>query len=310
MTDVSGAPRLLCVGDMDMDIILRVPKPPGPDQKVDGERVLQCPGGMAANVAVAARRLGTTTRLLAALGDDAMGAEARAALEREHLDLDHLAVRPGAATFFCVIMVDDRGEKSLVKALSPAYLPRPDDLTPKAFEGIAHLHMTFTRHDLALRAIELARAAGATVSLDLEAADLDSSGGSVRALVEAVDLLFLSAQSRPAVEAAIGPVGDRADLTVVTTMGDAGARVERGGREVARLPGHTVPVTDTSGAGDAFAGAFLTARLDGADDASALRFANAAAALSVRAYGAQTGLPDRSEVGAFLDARTPKDTHA
>ena len=83
MTELPHSPVLLCIGDIDMDIIIRVPSPPGRDQKVDGARVAQTAGGMAANVAVGASRLGTKTRLLGTVGDDAMGREALAALRRE-----------------------------------------------------------------------------------------------------------------------------------------------------------------------------------------------------------------------------------
>lgn len=292
-------PLLLCVGDIDMDIIVKVPRPPGRDQKVDGRRVAQTPGGMAANVAVGASRLGTRTRMLGAVGDDAMGRDALDALAEEGLDLDHVATRHGAATFFCIIMVDDEGEKSLVKAVSPAYLPRPADLAPEAFEGAGHVHLTFTEHDLAMTAVARAREAGASLSLDLEAADVPEDGGRVAELVRAVDLLFISEQSRGEVERRVGPLAVGAEKTIVTTRGRLGARLERDGR-AHEVAGHEVQVTDTSGAGDAFAAGFLHARLAGADDRAALHFANAAAALSTRAYGAQAGLPVRAEVEDFL----------
>jgi sugar/nucleoside kinase (ribokinase family) len=199
MTASSLSPLLLCVGDIDIDIILRVPRPPGRDQKVDGRRVAQSAGGMAANVAVGARRLGTRTRMLGAVGDDTMGREALEALGQEGLDLEHVATRTGAATFFCIIMVDGDGEKSLVKALSPAYLPRPGDLTHEAFAGVTHVHLTFTEPSLACAALERAKAVGATVSLDLEAADIPSDGGSVAELTSAVDILpsFSAARFAP-----------------------------------------------------------------------------------------------------------------
>jgi ribokinase len=300
---------LLCVGDIDMDIIIKVPRPPGRDQKVDGERMAQTAGGMAANVAVGASRLGTSTRLLGAVGDDAMGREALDALEREALDVDHIVTRHGAATFFCVIMVDDDGEKSLIKAVSPAYLPRADDLTATAFSGIGHVHLTFTRHELATRAIELAREAGASVSLDLEAADLPAGGGEVAELVEQVDLLFISEESRSRVEDELGPLSAGSGRTIVTTLGSRGARAENGQTTI-EVAGHEVVVTDTSGAGDAFAAGFLHARLNGADDEAALRFANAGAAISTRAYGAQDGLPLLAEVEDFLERRSPEGSNA
>ncbi|WP_299820340.1 carbohydrate kinase family protein [uncultured Jannaschia sp.] len=291
-------PVLLCIGDIDIDIILRVPAPPGRDQKVNATRVAQSAGGMAANVAVGASRLGTPTRMLGAVGDDAMGREALTSLRREGLDLDYVAVRAGEATFFCVIMVDAEGEKSLVKAMSPAYLPRPDDLTPAAFAGIGHVHFTFTEPALARRALDRARAVGATVSLDLEAADIPEGGGAVPDLLSAIDILFVSEHSRARIERFAGPL-DVEGRTIVTTRGSAGARLERGTTHH-EAPGRKFDVCDTSGAGDAFAAAFLHCRLSGIDDAQALEFANAAAGLSTRAYGAQAGLATRAEVDALL----------
>jgi ribokinase len=301
-------PLLLCVGDIDMDIIVRVERPPGPDQKADGRRVAQTPGGMAANVAVGARRLGTRVRLLGAVGDDAMGREALAALGTEGLDLVHVVERAGVPTFFCVIMVDAQGEKSLIKVLSDAYLPRPDDLNPEAFRDVAHVHLTFTEPALARRAVDLARQAGARVSLDLEAADLPADPSTVVELVRAVDLLFVSGQSRQEIERRMGPLSPEG-RTIVTTLGAGGARLETG-QGTQEIPGHRVPVTDTSGAGDAFAAAFLHATLDGAAESDALRFANAAAALSTCAYGAQGGMPGREAVIRFLDSLTGENAHA
>ncbi|SFQ03837.1 carbohydrate kinase family protein [Tranquillimonas alkanivorans] len=304
-----GRPLLLCIGDIDIDIVVKVPRPPGRDQKVDGKRVAQSAGGMAANVAVGASRLGTSTRMLGAVGDDAMGREALDALTHEGLDLSHVATRHGAATFFCIIMVDDEGEKSLVKAVSPAYLPRPADLTPAAFAGVDHVHLTFTEHELAAEAIARAKSVGASVSLDLEAADVPADGHRVAELVAGVDLLFVSEQSRSDIERRIGPLVVNKGKTVVMTRGRLGARLEDGDR-VLDVAGHAVPVTDTSGAGDAFAAGFLHARLSGADDTAALHFANAAAAISTRNYGAQAGLPVLQEVEDFLKYRTPERSDA
>jgi ribokinase len=298
---ISSNPILLCVGDIDMDIIVRVARPPGPDQKADGQRVAQTPGGMAANVAVGARRLGTSVRLAGAVGDDALGREALDALQTEGLDLSHVTIRQGVPTFFCMIMVDDGGEKSLVKVLSDAYLPRPEDLTPTTFSGVAHVHLTFTNPALARCAMFLARQAGAALSLDLEAADLPADPAPVVELLQAVDLLFINRDSRAEVERRIGSLPLRDNATVITTLGAEGARLEAGSIHH-KVEGHRIRLTDTSGAGDAFAGAFLHAQLSGAEGADALRFANAAAALSTAAFGAQAGLPRRAEVETFLRA--------
>ena len=305
-------PLLLCIGDIDMDLIVRVKSPPGRDQKVDGTRVAQSGGGMAANVAVGAQRLGTRSRIVGSVGDDTLGREALDVLAAGGVDHAFVAIRPGEATFFCVIMVDDEGEKSLIKVLSPAYLPRPDDLVSAAFEGVSHVHLTFTSPDLAERAIAMARDAGSTLSLDLEAADLPKAGAFLSNLLRAVDILFLSENSRREAEQVIGPLERAGPRMVLTTLGERGAMLEHaGGRWT--VSGHRIRVVDTSGAGDAFAAAFLHAWLGGRKPHAALVFANAAAALSTRAYGAQDGLATGGEVDAFLsrsseersDARPP-----
>lgn len=292
-------PLLLCVGDIDIDLIVRVSRPPGRDQKVDGTRVAQSGGGMAANVAVGARRLGTSARIVGAVGDDAFGREALAVLAAEEVDHAFVPVRAGEATFFCVIMVDDDGEKSLIKVLSPTYLPRPDELMPDAFQGVSHVHLTFTRRELAERAITLARSVAASVSLDLEAADLPEAGAYLPDLIGSVDVLFFSENSRLEAERLHGPIEPLRDQVLLTTMGDRGAVLERAGRRLA-VPGHQVKVVDTSGAGDAFAAAFLHAWLGGSVPEAALAFANAAAALSTRAYGPQGGLARSDEVATLL----------
>lgn len=305
MAQEPSEPLLLCVGDIDMDLILKVPHLPGRDEKVDGRLVARTPGGMAANVAVGTSRLGGQVRLLGAVGDDAMGQEALDALARERVDLGPVVVKQGASTFFCVIMVDGVGEKSLVKAVSPAYLPTVADLRPEVFAGAAHVHLTFTRFDVAAAASRLAREAGASLSLDLEAADIGAAEG-LAELLAGVDILFLSEGSRRLLTATLGALPDLGPRLVVTTRGADGASVECGDERTV-VSGHRVDVVDTSGAGDAFAAAFLHAHLRGRAPVAALRFANAAAALSTRAHGAQAGLPTGAEVAFFLNGNERGD---
>ncbi|MGJ8626187.1 MAG: carbohydrate kinase family protein [Sulfitobacter sp.] len=302
-------PLLLCIGDIDMDIIITVPHPPGRDEKIDGRCVARTAGGMAANVAVGASRLGTSTRMLGAIGDDEMGREAMSALADEGIDLTHSAVRNGVPTFFCVILVDAGGEKSLVKAVSPAYLPVVTDLTDAAFDGVTHVHLTFTKPDLVFAAIEQAKAVGASISLDLEAADVPADGGQVAKLLEHIDLLFISENSRKMIEARIGALTSSKRFTIVMTRGAKGACAERNG-DTSVVSGRRVNVVDTTGAGDAFAASFLHCFLTGTSDAEALLFANSAAALSTRAYGGQAGMPTQIEVEQFLNAQENEDAHA
>lgn len=291
---------VLCVGDIDMDLIVSVPRLPGTDEKVHGRRVATTPGGMVANVAVGLARLGAAARMLGAVGDDAAGAEAVAALRADGVDVAHVVRVPGAATFMCVILIEPGGEKSLVRLESPAYLPGPEDLTDAAFAGVRHVHLTYGDPALARAALARAKAARATVSLDLEAADLPDAPDALRRTLEAVDLLFVSRRSREAAEALLGALPAATRARIVTTLGAGGARIEGAGRPAVEVVGRPVRPVDTSGAGDAFAAAFLHRWLEGAEPGAALAFANAAAALSTQAYGAQAGLPAEAAVLAAL----------
>ena len=89
---------------------------------------------------------------------------------------------------------------------------------------------------------------------------------------------------------------------VIMTVGKDGVVYGEAGK-VVKVAGFTVPVVDTTGAGDTFNGAFAAARCEGMDIQEAIRFANAAAALSVGKIGAQGGMPWRKEVEEMLSCR-------
>ena len=295
-------PLILCVGDIDVDLMIAVPQVPGPDEKVNGRRLSLSAGGMMANAAVALARLGSPVRLVGAVGDDRDGAFAVQVVADEGVDVRFVTRRPGVPTFMCVVMVGPTGEKSLVRVASEAYLPRPSEITPAAFEGVGHLHLTLGSPRLTDASLTAAAARGVPSSLDLEAADIPDEPEVLAAILDRVDFLFMSRTGARAARARLGH-SPRGRAITVTTLGADGAMAESGERSVA-VPGFRITPADTTGAGDAFAAAFLHAHYGGADIAAALTFANAAAALSTLKVGAQSGLPGEAEVQALLASGT------
>ena len=294
---------IVCIGDISVDLVAKVDRLPTTDGKVNGSDVTALPGGMAANVAVTLARLGAPAAVLGVVGDDGHGASALAAMRDAGVDTSRVAVMPDAATFTCVTLVEPSGEKSLIRLLGPAYLPGPDRIADGALEGVGHVHFTFGCRRLAERIVAACEARGATMSLDLEAADVpDGVDGleALRSTLAAVDIVFVNRASRRMAEAALGPLAPREGQRLVTTLGAEGARIEREGLPPCERPGRRVAAVDTSGAGDAFVGAFLLATHRDLDDPAMLAFANAAASLSVRAHGAQGGLPTMEEVEAVV----------
>jgi sugar/nucleoside kinase (ribokinase family) len=297
------SPLFLCIGDIDVDVLVRVDRLPTRDGKINGELLQRAPGGMAGNVSVALSRLGARVRILGRVGNDDEAAFALAGLARAGVDTDFVVRLREARTFSCIGLLTPDGEKSLVKLMTPAYRPDAADVTQDAWRGVSHFHLTSVGDPpLCRRVVEAARTAGATASLDLERSDCPPNPRALRDAILGFDLLFCNAESRSFVDALLPERPTDLVPTVVTTLGADGARVETGERCLASQ-GFAANVVDTTGAGDCFAAACLHARLvQRRDWPEVLRFANMAAALSTTGLGGQSALPTISQVEAALSA--------
>lgn len=291
------APLFLCIGDIDVDVLIGVEHLPTRDGKVNGELLQRVPGGMAGNVSVALARLGAAVRILGRVGDDDEGAFALEGLAQAGVDTRYVAQLARTRTFSCIGLLTPDGEKSLVKLMTAAYRPDAGDLTPEACEGAGHIHLTSVGDpDLCRRVVARAHATGASASLDLECADCPADADALATALAGFDLVFCNRASRELLDARFGPSLSDAVPTLITTAGEAGARVEAG-RESFEAGGRRAAVRDTTGAGDCFAAACLHARLvQHLDWPAALAFANQAAALSTEGLGAQAALPTLDEV--------------
>ncbi|WP_200342272.1 carbohydrate kinase family protein [Rhodovibrio sodomensis] len=287
---------LLCIGDIDLDRMIAVERLPAFDGKVSGRPLGDWPGGMAANVAMAAQRLGAPTRLLGLVGDDPAGGQVLAGLAGAGVDVSRCRSLAGCATFTSLVFLTDTGEKALVRVETPAFMPDPADITPDVMDGASYVHISYGSPALARAAVDRAAEAGVPVAMDLELADIPAHADALVRLLPRLDLLFVNRSMRAALDELWCP-GENGPA-LVTTLGRDGARYEDGAQSL-HAPGIAVTPKDTTGAGDCFAGAFLSARMAGAPVQGALAFANAAAALSTRAFGAQAALPTRPEVDAL-----------
>ena len=257
------------LGDLMLDVVLVPALPLESGTDVPG-RVALVQGGSAANTARWLGRLGARTSLIAAVGRDAAG---RALVEAIRSDgVTPLVSRvAGARTGRIGVVLAPDGERSFVADRGAADLLEPGDLRASWFEGAEAVHLpaySLLGEPLGAagrRAIELARAANASVSVDLASIGPLLAGGrrAARALIEgaAPDLLFATAAEA---EAFLGgrPLDGLLDVapTVVVKRGSKGATVlARIGGERVRLEVATEHLTasDTTGAGDAFDAGFL-----------------------------------------------------
>lgn len=274
----------MVVGSLNMDLVLRVPHLPAPDETLHGHGVAEHLGGKGANQAVAAARLGAAVTMVGAVGDDPHGHRQLEALRAEGIDVSFVAVRSQAPTGLAVIPVADDGQVSIIVVAGANATVTPADVE-RAAAPIAEAEVVLLQGeipaDAARRAAELAR--GTVV---LNPAPVNDVASAVLPLAGVVIVNRHEA-------AALAPLP--AGATVVTTLGADGALID-----TLAVPSFAASVVDATGAGDAFSAAVAVRLAEGAAPAEAARFACAAGSLAVEVQGAQPSMPQRSAVEARL----------
>lgn len=296
--------RLICIGGATLDRVWFVDALPSSGTKIRARDYLEVGGGQAANAAVAAARLGGAVGLWSAVGDDAAGATIRTQLEDEHVDISGVATVPGARSLTAAVLVDAGGERTIVSDLDPRLraAPHRPDLSLIAACGAILADVKWQA--LARPATVEARRLGIPVVLDVEPAPAEILSElcplADHAIFSRSGLVSYTGSQDPQQGLAIAYA--RIGRVVGVTLGAEGVRL-LGPAGAAYIPAPHVNVVDTTGAGDAFHGAYALAIAEGQDVMSAARLANAVAAMKCTRRGGRLGLPTRAEVEAFLAAR-------
>ncbi len=299
--------RVVVVGSSNTDMVLRVPRIPRPGETVIGRDFAMAGGGKGANQAVAAARAGARVTFVARVGDDVFGERALAALAADGVDTRFVFRTADAPSGIALITVDERGENSISVAsganarLSAADIAR----AAAAFAGADILLLQLESPAEAVEAaVREANKRGVPVVLNpAPARELDDECLRGVAVLtpnehEAGFLTGIAVRDEPGARDAARRLRDRGPGTVVVTLGERGVYALAAGFD-ARVPAFKAVPVDTTAAGDVFNGALAVALAEKRPLPEALRFAQAAAAISVTRPGAQPSAPTRAEIGAF-----------
>ncbi|HSK67686.1 MAG TPA: ribokinase [Candidatus Limnocylindria bacterium] len=297
------------IGSINVDLVSRVPRFLLPGETLEGYDFSVFPGGKGGNQSVAASRLGGRVMLMGKIGDDQNSAVYTKVFADNGIDASCVEVEPGVTTGVAVIEVDvSSGDNRIVyipganKRVDPAQVDRHWDrlMACDIFLMQLEIPMETTVH-LARRL----RAAGKTVILDPAPAVPLPDG--LPAMCDyitpnEVELGLLTgmptatAQERLAAGRRLLAMGAR---SVVLKAGPQGAYLI-GEEGAEHFPGYKVNAVDTTAAGDTFNAAFASALARGLGPREAVPYANAAAALSTLAAGAQGAMPTREQADAFI----------
>jgi sugar/nucleoside kinase (ribokinase family) len=296
---------LFCVGGTSVDIMLRVPR-----LLTAGEKQLvvfagRVPGGMIANAACAAGRLGLRTGWTGRVGDDDAGTEFLTAFDIFNVEVDTAQVVPGHITDLCVVMVEPSGERSLMIVPTIEGFP---ELSPEVKGMLMASRYAYTIPYEVGWFKEFAEAVhkgGGQVVVDVEAS-IPLQGADLLDALGLVDIVFCSeegalfASGKKYIDDAVQVLLGIGPSLVVVTMGARGAAAYQTEMSCCKVPGFKVPVVDTTGAGDCFHSAFMMGWVKEYSLEQCLVFAGAAAAIAVGHEGPRGGLPTANQVEEFL----------
>ena len=295
--------KILVVGSINMDLVVRVPHSPKPGETVLGGDFETFPGGKGANQAVAAARMGGEVTMVGRVGSDDFGNTLIQGLVENKVKTTHVIKDSEAPTGVAMIAVAADGENMIVLAPGANEQVSIEDVTnarPLMRETNILVVQLECPLETVTEAIELAKAYDVPVVLNpAPAQKLPKS------LIKNVDyltpnqdeLLVLTGENDT--ESAVENLRKAGLQNLFITLGVNGVRVISGEIDQ-HLPAYEVTAVDTTAAGDAFNGALAVALAEGKSPLEAVRYGIAAGALASTKRGAQPSLPSRDSVENFM----------
>lgn len=309
------APRIVVVGSVNMDLVVRSEHMPRPGETIRGHDFVTAPGGKGANQAVAAARLGAMCQLIGRVGDDMFGRQLLQSLQHAHVRTDHTLVTDRCPSGVAVIHVDEQGENAITIVAGANGRVSPDDVD--ATEAvIAGAQVMIVQLELPLAtvcyAVNIARKHGVTTILD--PAPAPAPGSKLPDELHHVDIispnqteaqLLTGEQVTSVAEAKLvgAELVRRGAGAAVMKMGEQGVVVVTRDGQVEHVRGFSVKVVDTTAAGDAFTAGLAVGLAEGLPLMRAARLGCATGALATTILGAQQAMPTRSQVERLMAGR-------
>ena len=305
--------HIVVVGSLNMDFVVAVDRLPAPGETVIGRDFQMHPGGKGANQAYAAGKLGAgyvLTRMIGRVGPDVFGDSLKASLSTAGVDVTAVQTAPSYATGVALIPVEKSGQNSIVVAsgANQALAASEVEAMRTVIRGASFvLFQLESPLPTVTAAMQLAHEEGVRTILDpapaqpldpqlMALVDILTPNETEASILAGLPPARVSLESAPELARKLLALGPKA---VVLKLGEQGCFYRDRQTQLAS-PSFPLQARDTTAAGDTFNAALAVALTEGHALTDALRFANAAAGISVTRVGAQASIPSRSEVDALL----------
>ncbi|PCJ97642.1 MAG: ribokinase [Flavobacteriaceae bacterium] len=305
--------KLLVVGSSNMDLVISLPRIPVAGETILGGKSSMVFGGKGANQAVSALRAGGDVSYIAKVGKDLFGENMIAHFKKEGFNTDLILTDDKEPTGVAQIFVSENGENSIAVAPGANLQLMPTDLLPYR-DLIQHAEVVLLQLETPIATIEFIAdlVHNSSVKLILNPAPAQTLSAVLLSKVwlltpnetEASLLTGITVIDKATAENAAAALLLKGVENVLITLGEKGCLLynESGANY---FQAFTVKAVDTTAAGDVFNGSLAVAITQGASWKNAIRFAAAAAALSVTKEGAQPSIPHKSEIEHFLNTVNP-----
>lgn len=290
--------RIVVIGSSSMDLVVTTTIRPNAGETVLGESFKTVPGGKGANQAVAASLLGADVYMVGCVGNDYYGKQILDNFKKQNVNVDFVKqvmdVESGTAH---IILAEGDNSIVVVKGANDFITP---DYVKTALNIIQKADVVMIQQEIPIETVAYVSEVCEeyTIPLLLNPAparkispDIISRATYITPNEHEAAILFPNMSSEEALK--------QFPNKVFITEGENGVRYFNGEKEIV-VPTYPVDAIDTTGAGDTFNAAFAVALAEGKNLEDSLRFANRAASLSVTQFGAQGGMPTRTEVEAAL----------
>lgn len=290
------------IGIAVVDYVFSVDRMPDRAEKYRARECQIVGGGLAANAAATAARLGHKAHMIGRLGDDVVADQIIDGLAAEGVDCAGLRRFAGHRSPLSSVFVDKAGERMIVNYGDWSIPTATDWLPDELPSGTGAVMGDIRWGEGARHLFDLAREAGLPAVLDVDRPPFDTS------LLDAASHVALSAQALREMTGTDDPrdglmqLGERCSAHLSVTIGAEGTLFFEGDA-IAHEPAFAVEVVDTLAAGDVWHGALTVALAEGLETRAAIRFASAAAALKCTRFGGRAGIPTRAELEEFLKMR-------
>lgn len=287
---------VLCIGHASYDLIFSIPHHPAADEKLAADQLLGCGGGPAANAAITVTKLGLTSAFAGHLGLDAYGDSHFSELVAAQVDT-RLIVRDHSPTPLSTILVKPDGKRALINYKGSTQILKSNSVD---FSSVECKVCLFDGHEPELALAFLEEKTDKAIPSILDAGSLHDG---TRTLMNRVEYLVASEkfalQYTGDAKKALSELAEHSPVVVIT-LGEKGLIWQRG-QERGALHAPPINAIDTTGAGDAFHGAFAAAIANRLPWQEVLHYASAAGACCCQKMGARAGLPNREEHQALLN---------